>query len=302
MAVGNVIKQIGNVGGPKRRYTSTEVKDYLAKQAEIKKAQSMRKGGSGPVNGPYGPHEAVQGPQGANYGPHQAVQGPQLPSHKGKSYDEIREGRAKARKMRQNPSQDPGRDFTMVGGEYSGRTSAKAPELSEAFQENMHKHVHNSEQKVKAQNAASMSDRSVRTDGYGNMTKDWGSNLRKEYGSDGKMASGWDIGAGLGKHALRGAVVGGAIGGTTEYAQGGSFWAGAKSGAFDGAVGYAGYRGVKAATGATSSNPFGREGAFGKGFGQIKSTYQNTGGVSNAVKKIQDNAAMSNLSSKVMNQ
>lgn len=56
-------------------------------------------------------------------------------------------------------------------------------------------------------------------------------------------------------HAMRGAVGGGAIGGATEAAQGGDFWAGAKAGAFNGAVGWGGYRMGMRATGATSYNP-----------------------------------------------
>lgn len=50
-----------------------------------------------------------------------------------------------------------------------------------------------------------------------------------------------------GSHAIRGAAWGGVIGGTVEAAQGGSFWDGAKQGAFNGAVGWTGYRmGMKA--------------------------------------------------------
>jgi hypothetical protein len=56
-------------------------------------------------------------------------------------------------------------------------------------------------------------------------------------------------------HAIRGAIGGGAIGGTMEAAQGGDFWAGAKAGAFNGAVGWGGYRMGMRATGAKSLNP-----------------------------------------------
>lgn len=52
----------------------------------------------------------------------------------------------------------------------------------------------------------------------------------------------------LGGRAARGAVWGGAIGGTVSAAQGGDFWEGAKDGAFKGAVGWTGFQGVKAAT------------------------------------------------------
>jgi hypothetical protein len=54
------------------------------------------------------------------------------------------------------------------------------------------------------------------------------------------------------KHAGQGAVFGGLAGGTIEAAQGGSFWDGAKQGAFNGAIGVAGARGLKRATGADS--------------------------------------------------
>lgn len=45
-----------------------------------------------------------------------------------------------------------------------------------------------------------------------------------------------------GSHAIRGAAWGGVAGGTIEAAQGGSFWDGAKQGAFNGAVGWTGAR------------------------------------------------------------
>lgn len=51
-----------------------------------------------------------------------------------------------------------------------------------------------------------------------------------------------------GGNAARGAVWGGIAGGTVSAAQGGDFWEGAKDGAFKGAVGWAGFKGVKAAT------------------------------------------------------
>lgn len=59
-----------------------------------------------------------------------------------------------------------------------------------------------------------------------------------------------------GQHAIRGAAWGAVGGGTIEAAQGGSFWDGAKQGAFNGAVGWTGYRMGMRATGATSKNPF----------------------------------------------
>lgn len=78
----------------------------------------------------------------------------------------------------------------------------------------------------------------------------WGMNNIR--GSIGKDQTVLGVAAG---HAMRGAVAGGAIGGTAEAAQGGDFWAGAKAGAFNGAVGWGGYRMGMRATGATSYNP-----------------------------------------------
>lgn len=93
----------------------------------------------------------------------------------------------------------------------------------------------------------------------GQVLKQMGSNLKAQ-SKDG----GWGIAKMVGKHALKGGVAGAAIGGTSEAAQGGSFWTGAKAGAFNGAVGWGAYRTLGRATGATTRNPFGREGAFGK--------------------------------------
>lgn len=62
------------------------------------------------------------------------------------------------------------------------------------------------------------------------------------------------LGVGIG-HTMRGAVGGGAIGGTMEAAQGGDFWDGAKAGAFNGAALWGGARMGMRATGATSMNP-----------------------------------------------
>lgn len=54
----------------------------------------------------------------------------------------------------------------------------------------------------------------------------------------------------IGGHMLRGGVVGGLAGGTMEAAQGGSFWTGAKEGAWNGAIGWGGYRTFGRAVGA----------------------------------------------------
>lgn len=54
------------------------------------------------------------------------------------------------------------------------------------------------------------------------------------------------------KHAVQGAATGGLAGGTVEASQGGSFWDGAKQGAFNGAVGMTAVRGAKRMSGADS--------------------------------------------------
>lgn len=95
----------------------------------------------------------------------------------------------------------------------------------------------------------------------GAVGKQMGSNIMKE-GGDG----GWGVAKMIGKSALKGSVLGAAVGGTSEWAQGGSFWTGAKSGAFNGAVLGGAYKGLRAGTGAKTLNPFKREGAFGKTF------------------------------------
>jgi hypothetical protein len=77
-----------------------------------------------------------------------------------------------------------------------------------------------------------------------------------------------------GKHALRGAVGGAAIGGTAEWAQGGSFWAGAKDGAFKGAVGWSAYRMAGHATDHMSMNPLSKNGAFTGVSKQVKAIMQ----------------------------
>lgn len=58
-----------------------------------------------------------------------------------------------------------------------------------------------------------------------------------------------------GSHAIRGAAWGAVAGGSIEAAQGGSFWDGAKQGAFNGAVGWTGYRMGMKAVGANKINP-----------------------------------------------
>lgn len=74
----------------------------------------------------------------------------------------------------------------------------------------------------------------------------------------------------LGKHAVQGAAAGGGIGGTIEAAQGGSFWDGAKQGAFNGALGFTAIRTVKRAAGASSY--IGNDGIRQVGGNMIRST------------------------------
>jgi hypothetical protein len=86
-------------------------------------------------------------------------------------------------------------------------------------------------------------------------TSEWlghaGGNLQADAVANGRSVLGQ-----MGSSAIRGAAFGGVIGGTTSALQGGSFWDGAKQGAFNGAVGWTAYRTGMRATGATSFNPF----------------------------------------------
>ncbi len=66
----------------------------------------------------------------------------------------------------------------------------------------------------------------------------------------------------LGRDALHGAATGGVVGGTTSALQGGDFWDGAKSGAFNGAAGWGAYRMGMRSVGATSINPLGKNGIY----------------------------------------
>ncbi|BCO16172.1 hypothetical protein_gp119 [Bacillus phage vB_BceM_WH1] len=66
----------------------------------------------------------------------------------------------------------------------------------------------------------------------------------------------------LGRDALHGAATGGVVGGTSSALQGGDFWDGAKSGAFNGAAGWGAYRMGMRSVGATSINPLGKNGIY----------------------------------------
>lgn len=72
-------------------------------------------------------------------------------------------------------------------------------------------------------------------------------NLQQAASKEGRTVLGM-----AGRHAVQGAAWGAVAGGTVEAAQGGSFWDGAKQGAFNGAAISVGARGLKRATGADS--------------------------------------------------
>lgn len=139
-----------------------------------------------------------------------------------------------------------------------------------------------------------------------------GMNRLKEFGhlaagnlehavESGGFSSAWAM---AGHHAVRGAVVGGAIGGTTAALNGGDFWDGAKAGAFKGATIYTGMRMGAAATGAENwMNPL-----AGKGKGMFSSGYNMyglTGGknvkVSKAAAKILSQRQGDGLARGIMN-
>lgn len=75
-----------------------------------------------------------------------------------------------------------------------------------------------------------------------------------------------DAGGGLGSiaykagmSALKGGVIGGLAGGVSSAVQGGSFWEGAKDGAWDGAIGWGMYSTAARSLGASRATPFGRK-------------------------------------------
>jgi len=113
-----------------------------------------------------------------------------------------------------------------------------------------------------------------------------------------------------GVYAAQGAGVGAVAGGAVEYAQGGSFWDGAKQGALNGAVGVGGYRLAARATGASSS-PFKalsaqksadkQVGVMGSASAMWKSTSGNRD-VSGQAMAILNNRQMEGMARNVMNQ
>jgi hypothetical protein len=131
---------------------------------------------------------------------------------------------------------------------------------------------------------------------------DWGgANITKSLGK-GETALGVTA-----NHAVRGAVGGAAIGGTTEAAQGGSFWDGAKSGAFNGAVGWGGYRMGMRATGASSMNPLsglknkssGKQGMF-SAAGRMTNTMSKDGNVAKSASALLNHTQRSGLSDAIV--
>jgi hypothetical protein len=104
-------------------------------------------------------------------------------------------------------------------------------------------------------------------------TMKWGKN---NFVNSFEDQSAWGMMKGVGGHALRGGVAGGLIGGTVESAQGGSFWSGAKEGAWNGAVGWSAYRSLGRATGAASRNPLSTQGPVASAGRMWSSTGQNS--------------------------
>lgn len=104
-----------------------------------------------------------------------------------------------------------------------------------------------------------------------------------------------------GSHAIRGAAWGGVIGGTMEAAQGGSFWDGAKQGAFNGAAGWTGYRMGMKATGASSLNPFGKGGIGNSATNMWRSTGGADAQVSKQAVALLSNRQREGLARAVMN-
>jgi hypothetical protein len=104
-----------------------------------------------------------------------------------------------------------------------------------------------------------------------------------------------------GSHAIRGAAWGAVGGGTIEAAQGGSFWDGAKQGAFNGAVGWTGYRMGMRGVGATSLNPMSKSGVFKQGSTMARA-FSKDKEVSGQAVAILNNRQVTGVAQGVMNQ
>jgi hypothetical protein len=122
----------------------------------------------------------------------------------------------------------------------------------------------------------------------------WG-NLQEAAHKEGRSVLGM-----VGRHAVQGGAIGGVAGGTIEAAQGGSFWDGAKQGAFNGAVGAAGVRSLKRATGA-DSYMFGKKNIFNSG-GAMWRAHSTDAQVSKQAVSILTNNQTSGLARSFMNQ
>jgi hypothetical protein len=122
----------------------------------------------------------------------------------------------------------------------------------------------------------------------------WG-NLQEAAHKEGRSVLGM-----AGRHALQGGVVGGVAGGTIEAAQGGSFWDGAKQGAFNGAVGSVGVRGLKRATGA-DSYIFGKNNIYNSA-SKMWRTHSTDGAISSQVTSILTTQQGAGLARSFMNQ
>jgi hypothetical protein len=124
---------------------------------------------------------------------------------------------------------------------------------------------------------------------------------------DDAMKNGATVLGQMGRSALKGAAWGGVIGGTSSALQGGSFWDGAKQGAFNGAVGVAAYRTAMRATGAMSMNPFAAQTSRSTG-GLLSSantmwrTMNHDGEISKQAISILNNRQSSGLARSFMNQ
>lgn len=111
----------------------------------------------------------------------------------------------------------------------------------------------------------------------------------------------------MGGHAVRGAAFGGIAGGSVEAAQGGSFWDGAKQGAFNGAAGWTGYRmALRGAgsgrTGASALNVFGGAKDIYKGGGNMARATSGNAEVSGQARAIMNNRQMDGMNRQFMNQ
>jgi hypothetical protein len=104
----------------------------------------------------------------------------------------------------------------------------------------------------------------------------------------------------VGNHAIKGAAWGAVGGGTIEAAQGGSFWDGAKQGAFNGAVGFAGARAIKRGVGA-DSYLFGKDSVVNAGTNLFRA-FSKDKDISGQAVAILNNRQVTGVAQSVMNQ